>query len=365
MKVFVAHWGDVASRLPIDASTADKSRRSALFESFDPDGKGILFQAHVVRGLFRLLPTISGITDTRTMLNRAFRTTVSLVPPVAPIGIDNVDRNQFRVLLVYVWWYLKCWELLYQHPLKVKGHVSFSEFQGTLCWLQEWGFPEAKAWADDPAFGFNQVSGGANAIPVEDFVDRLLVGALLHLSSADADEERRMASRSLERTHPHLVNAKQEKKLGRPAVSAPPVPPPGQRCPPLSLASEPRKPDAFRRWSTSYMSDYESPSRRCSASSVHGSLPPSRVSHGRAVTRAGTPPAKGSMLAPSYNFQSPGMQRNQSVPESNMRLTNMDRKALRVRLEKHLEMSSTMHMRSLLKVAGGMVMAGGPEHQRR
>merc|ERR1719326_316183 len=172
--------------------------------------------------------------DTRPFLNRAFRTTVRVIAPVARIGTDNLDRNQFRCYMTYIVHYVKIWELLLQNDAEVKGHVTLPEFEAALAWLQEWGFKDAEVWDQDPAAAFNRLSGGNNVLPVEEFIDHCMSCGLKDLCQEGEDNERDLATRMLQRTHPHMIEENPRKKwqgitfIG----SSLPVPPPGQKRPP-------------------------------------------------------------------------------------------------------------------------------------
>eukprot|EP00928_Gymnodinium_smaydae_P011800 TRINITY_DN14319_c0_g2_i1.p1 TRINITY_DN14319_c0_g2~~TRINITY_DN14319_c0_g2_i1.p1 ORF type:complete len:397 (-),score=60.33 TRINITY_DN14319_c0_g2_i1:102-1292(-) len=374
MKVFVVHWGDLNLRLPIGNDLASQARRRALFESIDgSDGKGILFQGKVIRAIYRSLPTITGMPDTRPFLTRAFHTVVTTIPPVAPIGTDNCDRNQFRVFMIYIIYYLKIWEVLCQHPLETKGHVSFSEFEALLVHLRDWGFAEARVWEGDPHAWFDRLSSHLGIVPTEEFLDRLLRGALLDLAKEGEDTERQLAERLLKRTHPHMVMSSGSRAQGITfAGSAPPVPPPGQKRPPPVPEAEEFRPGNFQRWSTQYMCDFECPSRlQSQAPSRLGSLAPSRSAYSQARTRVGTVSnsprgdrgrplmsAKAQFASQAASMKSPsGMRHSHSMPEAGTTFSGLDREELRQKLEKHLEMSTTMDMRKILRVAGGMVTA--------
>jgi len=398
LRNFVVHWGDLASRLPIGGDFQSQAKRRSLFDTLETKGEGVLFQAKAVRGIYRLLPTVSGMPDTRPMLTRAFKSTVSECKPIAAIGTDNADRNQFRVFMMYIWWYLKIWELLCQAPQEVKGHVSYEDFEATFTWLKEWGFRQVQEWRADPTAAFDRFKGG-NPIPNEEFCDRVVRGALRDLSSADEADERMFAIRLLQRTHPHLFEATggaPPKDLNRSFHGAPPVPPPGQRRPPKFQVDDAyaAKPIALQRWQTQYMNDFESPSRCSKTPSAANSLAPSRAALSRARTRAPTPPELrlpnalssrvpaaspfGPQTAPFYSAMGssplkrapsfPGlnmvpspsktnrMVHSSSMPEAHQTLTGLDRDALRIKLERHLEMSTTGNMRNLVRVAGGLVM---------
>eukprot|EP00927_Polykrikos_kofoidii_P076916 TRINITY_DN73932_c0_g1_i1.p1 TRINITY_DN73932_c0_g1~~TRINITY_DN73932_c0_g1_i1.p1 ORF type:complete len:381 (+),score=69.44 TRINITY_DN73932_c0_g1_i1:82-1224(+) len=364
MRTLVVHWPDLAALIPQGADFHSKEKRSKLFEAIDVDGKGILFQANVLRYIRRLLPTLSGIQDTSPLLSRAWRTTVTEVKPVAAIGFSWMDRNQFRVLLVYIWHYLKIWEMLVQPSMQAtmeaKGFVSLPVFEAALPIMSEWGFDEAQAWSADISVAWERLTNGSGVMSMGEFADRVVAGALPNLASADEEEERRMAARLLERTHPHLLQAENPQGVrGRRRNRQ--IPPPGQNCPPASIAAA-HPPE--RSWATQYMSDFEPPSRS-EATSVVNSVAPSRVSRAQsqALTRASTPPKRfdiGDSLvhgSRAANQTAARMRSSRSLPEANMSLRQLDRDALQRKLQSHVEMSSTHNMRRLLQAAGGMMMS--------
>jgi hypothetical protein len=301
--------------------------------------------AKVIRAIFRSLPTITGITDTRPFLKRGFWTTATTIAPIARIGTDNLDRNQFRSFMIYIHNYVKIWELLLQKEPEVKGHLTLPEFEGALAWLQQWGFKEAKFWDRDPAAAFHRLSGGSTVVPVEEFIDRCMNGAMVDLCHDGAEDEREMATRMLKRLHPHLVADNPPKKWqGLTFIgSALPVPPPGQKRPPPQPVSESLlKPN--KRWTTQYMVDFESPSRLVSQAP---SRPESRGSNTEAPSRRGEM-AKG--------HAAPTLKRAESLPQMKQTLRGLDREELRKKLEAHVETTSTPHLRKILRVAGDIAL---------
>jgi len=354
MRTFTVHWNDLKRCLPLGNDLAGQAMRRDLFERIDgPDGKGILQQAKVIRAIYRSLPTITGIPDTRPFLTRGFHTTVGAIAPVARIGTDNLDRNQFRSFMTYIYYYVKVWELLLQNDAQVKGHVTLPEFEAALASLQKWGFKEAALWDRDPTAAFDRLSGGNSVLPVEEFIDRCLNSALPDLCRDGEENEREMAISKLSKTFPHLLDQNPTKKFGGLTFigSALPLPPPGQKRPPPQPVSEALiKPHTFNRWATQYTVDYENPSRLPSpAPSAPGSRPQSRGELSKAQS-------------------TPALRRAESISAGKQTLTGLDREAIRKKLEAHVEMNNTSHLRKLLKVAGGMAVekqACSPTRQRR
>jgi hypothetical protein len=408
-KNLVVHWGDLAARMPVGSDRESVMRRRELFESWNTKGEGILMKAALVRYLFRLLPTVGGIADMMPVLERGFKSVASNCPPVTTISMSFMDRNQVRVLFVYIWNYFKIWELLSQHPLEVKGYVSLSEFEAALHWLREWGFTESREWTPEPEQSWEALTGGTNIMKIEDFCDRVVRGSLQSLSKAGDAEERFETARLLQRQFPHMqcFDSVESPKAGgrlaggmlggiKSSASAPSlerlpvggnssfirkvppnphdfsVPPPGQRRPHAAFV---RRNPPEKSWLTSYMSDYEQPNVKTQqGTSAMNSAAPSRlhtVPQSQDQSRPYTPPGAtgrkgpardGPPLSLAHGSRLPGMHKSSSVPEVGMggmkylhgaqdSMRELDRDALRQKLENHLEMSTTFHMRKLLRVA--------------
>lgn len=360
-RAWVVHWPDLAQHCPTGTDYASKSRRRELFDDFDPQGNGILFQAHTVRGLFRLLPPISGISDIKIVLRKGIAVVVERIEPVTPLGIDRVDRNQFRCLLIYIWHYVKLWDLCVQLFGTGQQRVTRAIFEKVLPDLREWGFEGAEVWAAQPALIFERMDReGTGLVRFEHFAEFCLRHALPDLCKPDGELERHWATELLRRTHPHLFEQQSPKKqdiffLG----SVPPVPPPGQRRPPVQLETgnpfgSPTGAAANQRWRTQYMQDYltkshykgkflEASSAPCSPVRSHSSSP--SVSNRLA-----------NLKKPSNLETGVALIRSASLPEATMRTKNLGRTELRAKLENHLDMYSTGQMRKMLKVAGGMTV---------
>jgi len=369
-RTFTVHWADLAKCLPIESDNAGLRKRNELYEMFDPPGHGILFQPRVVRALFRMMPQVSGISDMRLTIHDAWGATRDLVDPIVPIGIDRMDRNQFRCFLIYLWYYFKIWDLFVQLSDQGTENLKASQkhFEEMLPVLQEWGVQDAAMWMANPEACFEVMDrSGQGWVIFDDLASFILRRSLHQLSQAGEEECKADASRLLRRTHPHLLDKpfpKQERNWGCPC---PPVPPPGQRRPPMPVQLESigeggvqRLPE--RRYKTQYMCDYLQPQYLPSEMSTAASSP----ARSRALSRALTPhPAASSpcLRPPSDLNVGIGLIRSSSMPDATMRTQNLDRHALRSKLENHLDMYSTGQMRKLLKVAGGMVV--GPDGSNR
>lgn len=359
-RTFTCHWADLARILPITNDLAAQARRRSLFEEFDPQGHGLLFQAKTVRALYRIMPAVSGVSDMKLCCHRAWQVTRDLATPIVPIGKDAMDRNQFRVLCIYLWYYFKLWDIFVQ--LSETGtdsrKVNLRNFEEMLPWLRAWGVQDGAIHNPDTVFETLD-RYGQGWILFEDLAEFILRRAVPQLAAPFEEESRAEAIRLLKRTSPHLLDKQWPTKDRAWNGACPPVPPPGQRRPPMPVeldgmgggAGGSVSPSAKRRFQTQYMCSYIPPQDMPTEVPSVGSKAASR-----ALSRALTPRP----VRPPSDLQT-GIHliRSSSLPAETMRTQGLDKQALRSKLENHLDMYSTGQMRKLLKVAGGMVV--GPE----
>jgi len=354
-RTFTVHWVDLAKCLPIDNDAACKGRRRELFDTFDPQGAGILYQARVVRGLFRLMPKVSGIVDMQVMIHQAYGVVRDIVDPVCSIGIDRMDRNQFRVFVIYLWYYIKLWDLFVQlgDDGKESRKVSLKQFEELCPWIQEWGIQDAAMWQKDPEACFEGMDRNrSGSVLFDDFAEWVLRRTVPQLSAAGEEDARNEAIRLLRRNHPELVAKPFPKKDRYHVGPCPPVCPPGQINPPMPMEPAGGVPKRDLHYRTQYKSDYLHPLLLPKETSASSS--PARS---RNLSRALTP--RGPARAPSDLETGVALIRSSSMPDATLRTQGLDKQALRMKLENHLDMYSTGQMRKLLKVAGGMVVGPG------
>jgi len=363
MRTHVVHWGDIAPKLPFGSDSVTKMKRRELFEACDPRGIGLLSQAEVVRYYFRLLPPIGGVVDIRVVLNLCFRVARDTVTPVVHIGSQQLDRNQFRVFLMSIWYYIKLWEHFCTVDATSERIVTLDNFMRVLPAMVEWGFGEVDQWLADPEPVFPRLDrSGSGEVAFDELAEFCLRHGLPKLSAPEDEEERKVALDVLSRTQPHLAS-KVAPDMGSHKYrgSVPPVPPPGQKLPPSgpsSTSSSPSCADSkMKRWSSQYMVDYLPPSRR---SSRPGSAAVSAVPTPSRSTRSSTPAGN---RRDGERAASKDLRRQTSVPSiappaghGDPRAGELDRNALRSKLEQNVQMYNTNQMRRVLEAAGNMVV---------
>merc|ERR1719183_378337 len=100
---------------------------------------------------------LSGIEDCTQAINRAFHAARDIAPPISSFSNDYIDKNEFRVLLVYLRHYIDLFELFSSIDTSGDRRVRVQEFQAHLPLLLKWGLKQAKDWERDPKRAFQQM----------------------------------------------------------------------------------------------------------------------------------------------------------------------------------------------------------------
>jgi len=192
------------AQLPTGRDSASRLARHKIFSRFDPNGNGILSLAEVDNGLKQILQ-LAGIEDVTPAINRAFHAAREVAPPVADFSNDYVDKNEFRVLLVYLRHYIDLFELFMSMDTSGDRRMRLAEFQAHLPMLKTFGFKQVTAWENDPKKVFQQMDrNGGGVVLFDEFADFALRQVLS--DSADDDEaDRKDALETLRRGKPNLT----------------------------------------------------------------------------------------------------------------------------------------------------------------
>jgi len=354
-RTFTVHWSDLAQGIPVGNDDKSVRRRRELFERFDEDGRGILFQAKAERSLFRLLPLVAGFSDLRWTIHKAWAITRELVKPICPMGVDRMDRNQFRALCIYLWYFFKLWDVFAQlNSGTDEKQVTQRHFEEIVTAVRQWGVQEAAMWKVNPDAVWDLIDRNkCGWVMFDDFAEFILRRSLLQLITEGEEDCRQEATRLLRRTHPHLLERDfPERDAFGNNRAAPPLPPPGQWRPPVSMDLKEGHPSPSNRYKTQHMCDYVNPryvpSRASQATTAASSQAPSR-----AITRSASVASRRNTADMETGI---ALIRSSSLPNMTMRTQGLGRDALRTKLNDQLDMYSTGQMRKLLKVAGGMVV---------
>jgi len=146
--------------------------------------------------------------DTRPLLNLCFRVARNSSPPIVPISVANVDRNQFRVMLICLRCYFKVWEVWCNHTSVVRGHnglIRLEDIDIFRTLFEEWNVDNIDMMVLRLRKDFNSFDiGKVGALPFDKFADSCLRRITPMLSQEDEDAEQEEAKRLLRQTHAHL-----------------------------------------------------------------------------------------------------------------------------------------------------------------
>jgi len=192
------------AQLPIGRDHASKLTRHKLFSRFDPNGNGILSLAEVDRGL-KVILQVAGIGDCTLAINRAFHAARDVAPPVASFSDDYIDKNEFRVLFVYLRHYVELFEIFSSIDTSGDRRVRLQEFQAALPLLSRWGLKAVAAWERNPRAAFAQMdTNDGGVVLFDEFADFVLRNGLRDLDGDDS-QDRKEALEELMQQKPNLT----------------------------------------------------------------------------------------------------------------------------------------------------------------
>ena len=139
-------WTSLTANLPVGRDTASGLRRTELFNRFDVNKNGSLNLAEVVRAI-RDVVGLDNSIPLKSMLRRATRIAReanSSKRSTKPRNDDFVERDEFRVLLMYVRQYFEMYVACDRlDPGATAGpsdrRVDLAEFRSSLETLAKWG----------------------------------------------------------------------------------------------------------------------------------------------------------------------------------------------------------------------------------
>jgi Ca2+-binding EF-hand superfamily protein len=327
------------AQLPIGRDPASKQTRSKLFSQFDPNGNGILSLAEVDRGLKQVLH-LAGVEECTPAINRAFAAAREIAPPVSSFSNDYIDKNEFRVLFVYLRHYIELWELFCAIDTSHDRRVRLPEFQAAIPKLKQWGIKEASSWQQDAHGAFSLMDKNDGGVVLfDEFADFVLRAGLRDLGGDDF-QDRKEALEELKSRKPNLANRDLPQMRELPRQNVQPSYPSGSlsaRSPPQARTVQPAGgahvmgsqavgqalgaltlDTSSTRWHSTYKRTFRNPPDKASKQ------------HGMAALQ---------MTLPLSSEKSP----------------------LREQLHQQMAMYSTGQLQDMLKSAGGMVVAApGP-----
>jgi len=144
------NWREINEKLITDRSEASKAKRADMFMRFDPNGNGYLSLAEVDKGLRDIL-RVDDVFDAKPVIMRAFQASKGLNPPGhSKHGDDYIEKNEFRMLLVYLKNFMAIWEVFAKADDSDDRRLNKQEF--AKCWpqLQKWapGMSLDQCWTE-------------------------------------------------------------------------------------------------------------------------------------------------------------------------------------------------------------------------
>lgn len=176
-------------QLPIGRDQSSKSDRNKLFSRFDPNGNGVLSLAEVDRGIKRVLH-FAGASECTPAIERAFHAARDIAPPVASFSNDYIDKNEFRVLLIYLKHYIELWQLFMTIDTSGDRRVRLKEFRSAMPLFRRWGLKEAASWDADPQAAFSKLDyNGGGVVLFDEFADFCLRAGMHDLDATDRHDD--------------------------------------------------------------------------------------------------------------------------------------------------------------------------------
>jgi len=157
------NWSEINAKLVTDRSEESKQKRFEMFRQFDPNGNGYLSLAEVDKGLRDVLQ-VDDIYDTKPVIMRAFQASKGLNPPGhSKHGSDYIEKNEFRMLLVYLKQFMAIWEVFAKADDSDDRRLNKDEFSKVWPQLQKYapGKSLDECW--------NEVNGEGNLILFTEF----------------------------------------------------------------------------------------------------------------------------------------------------------------------------------------------------
>jgi Ca2+-binding EF-hand superfamily protein len=132
------NWKLINSKLVVDKTPEGKAKRKEQFDGFDVNHNGYLSLAEVDKGLRDILQ-LDDLFDCKPVIMRAFQSAKGLNAPNAnEHGKDYIERNEYRMLLVYLKEFMAIWEVFATADDSDDRRLSKQELSKVHPQLQKW-----------------------------------------------------------------------------------------------------------------------------------------------------------------------------------------------------------------------------------
>ena len=197
-------WQALALQLPTGRSEAERVKRKQMFNSFDCNGNGYLSLAEVQKGVRDVLQS-DALFDAKPAIMRAFQAAKNAVDTKTSLGVDFIERAEFRALLVYLQRYFELYAMFQRMDTGNDHRINVGEFMAALSLLMDWGLE-----IDDPAAAFAAIDrNGGGEILFDEFCEWALTEHLSDLvtMASKAGEQPKLGFGSTLKRHGSFLTA--------------------------------------------------------------------------------------------------------------------------------------------------------------
>lgn len=169
-------WEEIAAKLPLEKTEEQKQERAKIFDGFDPNGNGYLSLAECDRGCRDIL----GLGDVlpKPVIMRAYQISKDIAQKdgknMSKNAGDYIERNEFRLFLVYLNRYLQLWRMFSNMDDDNDRRMTYEEFEKGINKLIEWGVT-----VEDPKAKFNEIDTNNGGVILFDEFSKWAMEALL------------------------------------------------------------------------------------------------------------------------------------------------------------------------------------------
>lgn len=128
-------WDEIYEKLP--TAPGQKDERLAMFDTFDPNGNGILSLAEVDKAIRDVL-AIDEIFDAKPAIMRAFQAAKACGKGRPDVGDDYIEKLEFKRFLLGLRMYFEYWVAFKRIDADDDRRISFEEFSAAEETMKKW-----------------------------------------------------------------------------------------------------------------------------------------------------------------------------------------------------------------------------------
>jgi Ca2+-binding EF-hand superfamily protein len=157
-------WKAINAKLPLERDAEGVKKRAKMFSDFDPNGNGYLSLAEVDKGVRDVLG-LDSVFDCKPAIMRAFQAAKSSGPSRTSHSDDYIEKNEFRLFLVYLRQYFEYYEMFDRVDTGDDKKIDLKEFKTAVPLMEKWGVK-----VSDPEATFKEIDkNGGGQILFDEF----------------------------------------------------------------------------------------------------------------------------------------------------------------------------------------------------